>query len=1169
MSTVLASPLQSNTVINNFIKNTTTTGRLNPTEYQKAKEEFGKIAPNTNFDNFLANAFSGKVDTEASQKLLAQAKNLTTQPKAQTELPFLDVSVSGDIALNGRENNIENGKIKIDLSSPTAQAALKKLDPDLKELKYSEKNGEGKYTLTHNNQLTWDDWFKVQVDIKTDKNGRLYIEPTNTMASTFSGTMVENIKENMSKSLGIKLKADYETTTNTYANEFGITDNVEVKTGRIYLTPESVSQNIAGKNISGDLKDTKFKITPQGIEVDFSAKNIKVGEPKKDPPKMVDVPEYDIMGNSTGVSHQEEVKPAPTVNGDMPNIKINLDKVNAKIEANTPEEIKNVVSQMQTVLKAGGVNAEGLKNALKNSGIPENIISGLTSLDSKTVDNILKSPDISEKIKKISLNLNINSLAINVNQKDTQINSTNNAPSISAKTSVEIKRDLNTDLLDRLKNDLKDKKKVENITKTLSESGLSKEDIKNLGKLKTEEDIKKLNPEISNKLTAALDKIYPKVTEGTVQASSVNATIDDKNNLSGTVGDANAGITVNSGDSTTQASVTAKNISNKDSGKITAQNLDAILKADNVKLTPKQIEELQGVLKNAKELIGKQLEKVGLTEKQFIAISKAVTRLGKESGNVHNQIQNIAKASGATPQQIKDVMDLLSNKEFNHALDDFSKISHSIKNGKFNVDASIKAEKFNLTQNDQEFIASADALKGKINFSSQGGLTVNADKLDAKNVTLTNNQQGTTISADRINTGDVTVKGNKGTIKGHLNISNPNFNHDNTSGITKIITNEANAGISTGSGSKATAKITNSKTEISNDHGSLHASNLNANLELGSIKAEATAKEVAAKNNGLTASKVTFNGQITRKEGDSKGHVGVKGTTDKITTSKNGLDVQNTNAKLNVDINTPIASIKGNTNITAGSLTIDSKGQSNIEGLSFNRTTGNASISFGKLKKILQNDPNGKKILQNIQEKGLNIPENQKLNFKIDNGAFKDGKLSGNVSLAGFDFGLGKADLSLRIDSFDPSSNKAKITSKGNLKINIAPDKMAPFLKDKMKDFISDPSVSINNGQVITNFNKMMTNGQVRAFIEDNQIKIAVDKAKFLDIFSVKGMAKDQLEDALKEKGISTSSDGKNVTISLASLNKYLNKNVLEGFNLSSLNSSNNNTFSADFSFIK
>lgn len=1166
----ITTPSYNNYDLSSFIKNTQNTGKINPVEYQRAKAEFAKSNPNVNFDKKVEEALSGVADKNLSQKLISEAKKISAIPSAKTEISFIDTAFSGDITIKDNGGEINNGNFKINLTNPTSQKAFKELDPGIKEIKYSEKNGEGKYTINHGNTMTGD-FLPVAIDVKADKDGRLYMEPANGMASFFNGTIVDKVQKNLESSLGIKLKADYQTEKRTIGGVFGIKKReIETVTGRVYLTPESVKTKLGSNekptDISADIKNAKFKVTPQGIEADFSANNVKVssGEPVKKPePKTNLIIETDAMGGVTG-TREEVIQPEETK---YPNMRFNLERVSAKFETQKPEEVKGFIKNIQGILKNEGVNAEKVKDLLKSSGLPENIITSITSLDDKGIDNLLKNPDISDKIKKISLNLNLNNVTINSNEKDTKISSQNPSDSktsaISAKADVEVERKLNFGLVERLKNDLSDKTKVENIKKN---SGLNPDELKSLDKIKNEADLNKVSPELKTKLNSVINTLYSKELSGSFNVGNLDSTIKgDK--ITGNVSDTSANLAVSSGDASSNFNVSAKEINVNDE-KITGKDIKTGLKAENIKLNEEQIKVLKTSLDTAKNAITQQLEKVGLNEKQFVAISNAVTRLGTQAGSMQNQIQNIAKASGGTPQQVKDLMNLFSNKDFNNALSDFSNISNSLKNGRFTLNANVSAKDIDISSSDKLFLASANNLSTKVNFSSKDGLNVNAENITAKNVTVKNTTEKTTVSAEGLKTNNILVQGGKGKIEGNVNSSNLNFERDKNTGNFSLSSSRASIHAQGNSGINFNANAR--KASLDSDKNKLELEKVSTDAKIRGTMAKVEADKITAQNTNVSANNTKLSASINRNENDTKGTGTLNLNAQKITSSKNnGLTTSGIKGDVEIDLKSPIASIKGSSDINVGDLNIKPNGDTNIKGLSFNRTTGNASISYGKLSKILSNDPQGKKILANIKEKGIHIPEDQKLNFRVDQGALKDGKLSGNISLANFDFGLGKADISLKIDSFDPASDKGKISSNGNLKIKLDPEKTANFLSSKIKGALPDSQVKMVDGQITTKFNTYMTDGSVRVYVENNEVKMNIDKAKFLNLINVKDTAKDKLEKLIKEMGVETSSDGKNVKIGVGSLNKYLNKNVLSGLNISGISDARNNNFNVGFSFSK
>lgn len=1144
------------------------TGRLNSDNSKQPKVEPKKVETFPNFDQ----VFGSIDDKKVSKELVDSLKKYATAKTAVTEISFVEpkttpktdrlpvtknLEFSGDVSINEETDNnntkvegkITSGTVKVNFNNKNIVDSMKKSDTNILDFKYVNDGGKGSYSMSYD---TWGP--NLTIDLKTDKDGKIFVENKGiySIGGLADGSVTDAIKKQLAG--------------------FGIQTKVENKDGKIFFTPTELTISdlplSANGHSKGDVKispnNAKFSFTPNGIEIGLTNADIKGVQKSNDNKNLIGTSKESFQGK---VDYQANFnlndKNSGAIKDQQAEIKVN--NATSEINLRNPAEIKGFMKSLQEQFKADPKTADMVVSSLKKAGLAPDLVNSIVTGDDKKLSEIANNPQISDKLKQASIKLDLKNINLKVDDKGVKVNGENTTLSAEAKldtgynvklntTAAKLDADIATSTVNTtgvkldgaVTTDKGAKTKVSATTDSINANGMK--DVK-LGNTKAN-----LNVETGNK----------KVNVD-VEASSINTngTTDTTQAIKANDLKLKGNITEN-GVEFAKISAQAKELTSKispDSKSINTKNLSVTGSAKDVKLSKEQIETVTNLINTTKETVNEKLRNIGLTEKQFIGIANAITNISKKKGSIEGQVADIAKNSGATKQQMKDIMELVSNNEFKSMLDDVDKISQSIKqakDGKFNLNFTTGANSFSMNQQGNQLLTSAKRASLAVSaFSSdgkvKGDININTDSLNTE----------TKNGINKIDTGKLSgnakVVSGKDSISADGEVSSLNINTGKNK--TDLTTGTSRANLNTSSGLNITT--TGNKTVFSDREGKLTLDGQKVNAKYKNNELNATTEKIEFSQDSATVDKLSADFKTTRQQGQSSLRANVAFNSDKVSVNKGELSVKNTTGKINADFKSPVLNINDlSANVTAPDIKVKPDGTTDIPGLAFDKITGNARMSYSKLKKLIENNPSGKQILDTIKSKGINIPENQVLDFKLDRGAMKDGKLSGNISLPVFDADLGKAKISMRVDSTTVDGKSAKL--KGNIEMKIDPDKFTNLLYRELGIDKNEIELRTVDGQVKAKMDSFLKSADVTVKLENDQLKINVDRAKLFKIIGISGMAKDKINEMLKSSNLHSVDDGKTLSVPLKELtDKFLD---VKGLDISNV-TNNGNTFNIPFSY--
>ncbi len=1185
-------------------------------EYTKVETAFKKEHPGESFDlaiakEIMTSRLNGQADKDANVSTLPQMARLNSSNPltASSPVSFVDkitpptnaiapvqskpilnsgnLKIQGDISLDQKgkkvTGQISSGTATLNLSDPKFQAFAKAPGSSLHGLEFDGKNG---YKIAVASGYGLDAHIKIGTE-----NGRLYFKPDGFLAGTFSGTVKQQMQDFVKNTLGID--ADFEVERMNQGRNHS-------ETGRIFINPKSYTPppEITHETKEVDTYDIMSGIkTGTGIEytgkVFSKPTDIDLGNGTKvsDAKLTLSNPTFDITkdglkmnlnnatfsgnisggvansplitgGNghleasvTTGTSITTDEKPPISVN-------INVKSATKDFKLENPEQIKGFIKEVQTQLNAGTQASKVITDALKNANIAPDLIGAIISGDDKKIDELVKNSDLVSKLSQASLHADLKNININYQKsgENTSVTASGNNSLVSATASADSTQTVNLASINKLNEDLKDKTKLE-------KSGLSKEDVNVIAKIKTQSSFDKLmNSELSQKLQTALQNLYGhQEVSATVSATTIDSIMQDgkiKINATGASADGKLKI----GDTeVAKFSADAQSLildieKGKTSGNATGATVSA--KASNVKLSKENIAKLSKMLEEAKVQVVDVLKHAGLTESQFVSIAKAVTNIGKEKGSLETQLKQIAKNSGANEKQIKDLMGLFSESHFKNMLNDFTNISKALNSsagGKFNFSASGNSKDLKWSSSDDKLLAAANifALEVKVGTADGNmfaGATITGDSVSRDN----NNFQATGIvDAAKIRAGNskVTASGSIEQILGNNK-------------LTGIQANNPSIQTVTGTGASGGARA--SQIDIDPTTGATSVIKPSANIKYNDSSISAAASDIkASPKKPIEVNHLHGNVSSTRTQGGSSGHLGVTFNTNQVLFDKEGkIKSEEIRLQLEAKVKSAVANLNiMGAKIDLSKVSVDSKGKTSISGVSVNKANGNLDIDYARLKALIQSNPKGRALIKSIQESGVNIPENQRLSFKMDDAALKNGVLSGKINLPQFDTGLGKANISLNINSANATKQAAKLT--GNIKLNLDQDKLVKLLEEKLhlKESLGIDLSAGQNGSIDARRNGFLASGAATVSVHGDQISVTIDEAKLLKFISVKGLATDKAQSAIKAQlGDILSRNGNTINVPIKGItDKFLE---MPDLNISGV-SHEGNRYSIPFSYQK
>lgn len=1163
----MSGTVNRNTIMDSQV-NQFKTGRLNSDNSKQPIVQTKNVEPFPDFDQVFGAIDDKKVNKEllTSLKKYAESKTEATEisfvePKTTPKTDRLPVTknleFSGDISINEETDNnntkvegkINSGTVKVNFNNKNIVDSMKKSDTNILDFKYVNEDGKGSYNMSYD---TWGP--NLTIKLKTDKDGKIFVE--NKGVYSFGGLADSSVTDAIKNQLA----------------GFGIQTKVENKDGKIFFTPTELTISdlplSANGHAKGDVKispnNAKFSFTPNGIEIGLTNADVKGVQKSNDNKNLTGSSKESFQGK---VEYQANFnlddKNSGAIKDQQAEIKVN--SATSEINLRNPDEIKGFMKSLQEQFKADQKTADMVVSTLKKAGIAPDLVNSIVTGDDKKLSEIANNPQISDKLKQVSIKLDLKNINFKVDDKGLKVNGENTTLSAQAKLDTGYNLNINT-TADKLDADIStstvnttgvkldgnvtnaqgDTTKVSATTDTINANGMKDVKLGNTrANLNVTTDNKKLNVD--------------------VEASSINTngTTDTTQSVKADDLKIQGNITEN-GTEFAKISAQAKELNSKisaDTKSINTKNLSITGSAKDIKLSKEQIETVTNLITTTKEKVNEKLRNIGLTEKQFIGIANAITNISKKKGSIEGQVSDIAKNSGATKQQMKDIMELVSNNEFKSMLDDVDKISQSIKqakDGKFNLNFTTGANSFSMNQQGNQLLTSAKNASLAVSaFSSDGkvkcDININTESVN------TETQNGN----NKIDTGN--ISGNAKVVSGKNSISTDgevsSLDINTGENTTDLTTGTSRVNLNTSSGLDVTT--TGNKTIFSDREGRLTLDGQKVSAKYRNNELNATTEKVEFSQDSATVNKLSAGFKTSRQQGQSSLRANASFNSDKISVDKGELSVKNTTGKINADFKSPVLNINDlSANVTAPDIKVKPDGTTDIPGLAFNKITGNVRMSYSKLKKLIENNPSGKNILDTIKSKGINIPENQLLDFKLDKGSMKDGKLSGNISLPAFDADLGKAKISMRVDSTTVDGKSAKL--KGNIEMKIDPDKFTNLLYRELGIDKNEIRLKTVDGQVKAKIDSFLKSADVTVKLENDQLKINVDRAKLFKIIGISGIARDKINDMLKSSNLKSIDDGKTLSVPLKELtDRFIDVKDLDISNVTN----NGNTFNIPFSY--
>lgn len=1111
-----------------------------PLDYAKVKADYQKTNPQGNFEReigteILKLRMSGQADTDINAKTITQLQKLASSGSAPSQVSFAEPtkkSTQGTL----------DGEFNFELNSKDG----KKIDPFIKDKIISAAEDKGKKVVTnvtYNDKekayaLTFDSGYSLvanpAINIKTDEKGQLYYEKDGLVANHLASS---KIKTGIEKAV----------------KDFGIDATMEERGNRTYIIPKTIAKN----GINVDAQNVKFEISEKGIKIKadkaaFSGDASVLSDAGL-------VPKDIVPENSKA---DVQLKGSARFSKDETKVKLDSVSADLKVENNGKnDDIKNFVKSIQAQAKSGGTLSKLISKNLSESGVPQELINTLLIADDKKINTLLSDPKLTEKLRQSALSFHVDIKNIDLTSSKGNIAVDGKNASVSASSALDTNQELNFNSFQKLKDDSKSNPLIRNnISKELGNNGI---DSKIFSKIKNQNDFNKLTPEVKEKLQNVLKTIYghQELANTNLQADTLHANIGDKTSVSATGAVSSA--VISNGVGRVTLSAQAKTLDTNKEGKVaTATGATVGVKAENIKLTKEDLQKLSEEVGKISQKIETEIQKIGLTKEQFLGITKAVTNIGNSrDGSIKNQISNIAKSFKATDKQVEDFMNLFSNKEFTGMLSNSQEILNTIKaskNGGFNLETNASAEDLSVIRTANSMLTTAKTVSASIKTSTSEGTAAASATFNASSASLGN---GKVVAADI----KIVANANAGKVnqvKGTLDISK----FDTTKTSNGVSTNvEGVKSTLTDGAFKADAKLGQ---VVFNQNIGIIASKTHFNADYNDSHLTVDTEKSSSSNKGVVVDKLHAVASASRREGKASGNLSVDAHVEQVrtetekgfkdpTTILNGADID-----VKGGFKTPFGAIT-DAKLKVKAADLRAKPSGDVEGSpSISSASGNVKMTYAQLKHFVEGNPNGKSLLDSIKASGIKIPEGQTLDFKIEKGSLESGVFSGNINLPSFDSGLGEANISLKVNSGNLASSKVNLG--GVVNLNLDTDKLFTALKTSLK---LDNSVTLTkdeNNQIKAKLDGFVKSGQATVSVENNEVKIHIDKAEFIQLFSVKGKARESIESMLKDSKIGFSSNGNNLSIPIKELTNFMGANDLT---ISNVSSDRNNNYRIPFTF--
>lgn len=776
---------------------------LNAKEIQSLKDAYLKLhksettTDQQKIDNLMKKLSSGELDKNSAIAMIENAQKYTTSelppssvnlPTPQKKSPDVQIDVSGvDLSNLAANGEIPKAKVSVNLGDPAFVDKLKKMDPNLQNIKFDSASKE--YKITYNAG-----GLNAEIALGV-KEGKMYIKTNesflgnigmNTASLLTSGKseqhqMIESFKKTLSN-IGIDAKAIAETRQITVGRGAKVTE----KTGNIFLNPSKINVPVDGQNQATiNAGQTQFSISDKGLEMNITGSKVEsVDKPKPVPQETIKNPEFSPMGDFMGYTDTGIPKPPPEPTKGSVSQKIDIGiHADSKTSMKSSEDITKFIDNVRSKIDSAPPDLkqkiqDNLKESLKGK-VSDDVIAKI--LDPKT-----PATQLINDLKNVDVNINADfSLTVKTGgteNTEATLNGVKSAATITAGTSTgsmatvsgNVETVNNPDGTKKVaanaeaKIEIKsndDIKKLINLVNNQIKSGVDPNKIKENTGLSDDlirqivapnassnesfvNSLQKLDLKVNAGFFAQLDNSNAITQSNTNLGAAVVAT-DDKGNqtkldaAANASGDKAKGYDV-LGTATTTASngqqITVSGGANQvkvaPNGEITAKDPVINIHGKNIKLTKESVKTISEQYHKLEKSVKEQIQTLGLTEQQFNSLVNSINLAKKQLGAAGNQAGNLAKQLNVPEKQIKDVMNLLGNETFKKNLSDLTDYSKTLDSAIKNIptlDLSIKADLLKLTSSNQ---LTLDNNSFALDAATQSGSTLHLDGNAPKTTTI-------------------------------------------------------------------------------------------------------------------------------------------------------------------------------------------------------------------------------------------------------------------------------------------------------------------------------------------------------------------------------------------------------------------------------------------------
>lgn len=621
--------------------------------------------------------------------------------------------------------------------------------------------------------------------------------------------------------------------------------------------------------------------------------------------------------------------------------------------------------------------------------------------------------------------------------------------------------------------------------------------------------------------------------------------------------DANVKVSMASENKTfAEAKFQAKNL--KASQKLSDKELSAtdVKASGQFELDHAQLKRLGNSLSELGKDVLNHIEKLGLKEENFKAIIDKINLFSQKGSDIKDTATKISKDLKIPESEVKDVMSLLENKDFQALMDNIENTRKIIDNAKSTgkISAEFSSSLIDSKIKDTSLISSTKNAMLKLNtaISSPKGKSKGDLQVNWNNISYTENKNNKELkvssssakaqvvsqdSTKNETTTNITSKtqGSTFTKKGDV------YNHTikETSFDTSFNSKNAKANI------KASFDSVNSK-------GVDNRKDLNSSIVINSMKADSTAyagnrsskidintEKIVFSPESVDFGKTKSNIDMDRSQGNSSLKAKLNIQSEGMVTSEKKAELRPTSANVNANF----------TSTTTGDIKFKTKADWDGKDSNFSDLNTNIQgLNMETFTSAIKLNPNGKKLLEKLSEQGINI-NGKKVNLDVSNATLDSNKVSGKITLENMKTNLGEAEISLNLKDI---ALEGKQTSdvKGSINMKLDEKELTKFINGKIKELQKAGKLpesfkidaKFSEGKVTTTADTWYAGAEAGITVKNNKITIDIEKAKLIGIFSVRSLSADFARDALAKEGIEVSKDKRTLTLDVKQIfSKYIN----------------------------